>query len=176
MAPCGCIQQKSLARPQLTLNRILSYLGLIKRRGNESVEKLIVVRNVEGKRPRGRSPNRWSDQLRETGARTFYKAIQMAKDRTRWREIIVDKVVGEDKFLSLPGGYNCLLRMLPVLKGCCGVTGGVVRARELAMRRAPGLDNIGGQVGDFDPRLPPARTRTSARFDVNLSVLLKFVS
>ncbi|CAH2267490.1 jg3495 [Pararge aegeria aegeria] len=48
--------------------------------------------------------------------------------------------------------------------GCYGVSGGVGRARELAMRRAPGLDDIGGKVGDVDPMLPPARTRTSARY------------
>ncbi|CAH2247179.1 jg16989 [Pararge aegeria aegeria] len=56
------------------------------------------------------------------------------------------------------------------LRGCYGVTGGVGRARKLAMRRAPGLDDIGGSMGDVDPRVPPARTRTSARFDVNLTV------
>ncbi|CAH2216291.1 jg25480 [Pararge aegeria aegeria] len=56
------------------------------------------------------------------------------------------------------------------LSGCYGVTGGVGRARKLAMRRAPGLDDIGGRVGDVDPRVRPARTRTSARFDVNLTV------
>ncbi|CAH2263424.1 jg13896 [Pararge aegeria aegeria] len=56
------------------------------------------------------------------------------------------------------------------LRGCYGVTGGVGRARKLAMRRAPGLDDIGGEVGDVDPRVPPARTRTSARFDVNLTL------
>ncbi|CAH2235788.1 jg7640 [Pararge aegeria aegeria] len=56
------------------------------------------------------------------------------------------------------------------LRGCYGVTGGVGRARKLAMRRAPGLDDIWGIVGDVDPRVPPARARTSARFDVNLSV------
>ncbi|CAH2226663.1 jg19663 [Pararge aegeria aegeria] len=56
------------------------------------------------------------------------------------------------------------------LRGCYSVTGGVGRARKLAMRRAPGLDDIGGEVGEVDPRVPPARTRTSARFDVNLTV------
>ncbi|CAH2237135.1 jg23274 [Pararge aegeria aegeria] len=30
------------------------------------------------------------------------------------------------------------------LRGCYGVTGGVERARKLAIRRAPGLDDIGG--------------------------------
>ncbi|CAH2239750.1 jg12169 [Pararge aegeria aegeria] len=55
------------------------------------------------------------------------------------------------------------------LKGCYGITGGMGRARKLAMRRAPGLDDTGGRVGN-DPRVPPARARTSARFDVNLSV------
>ncbi|CAH2237946.1 jg4640 [Pararge aegeria aegeria] len=43
------------------------------------------------------------------------------------------------------------------LKGWYGVTGGVGRARKLAMRRAPGLDYIRGRVGDFVPRVPPAR-------------------
>ncbi|CAH2270000.1 jg6475 [Pararge aegeria aegeria] len=56
------------------------------------------------------------------------------------------------------------------LRGCYGVTGGVGRARKLAMRRAPGLDDIGGEVGNVDPKVPPARDWTSARFDVNLSV------
>ncbi|CAH2231926.1 jg11083 [Pararge aegeria aegeria] len=37
------------------------------------------------------------------------------------------------------------------------------------MRRAPWLDDIGGKVGDVDPRVPPAKTQTSARFDVNLT-------
>ncbi|CAH2226557.1 jg22128 [Pararge aegeria aegeria] len=31
------------------------------------------------------------------------------------------------------------------LRGCYGVTGGARRARELAMRRAPGLDDIRGR-------------------------------
>ncbi|CAH2244596.1 jg11711 [Pararge aegeria aegeria] len=44
--------------------------------------------------------------------------------------------------------------------GCYGVTQGVGRARKLAMRRAPGLDDIGGRVGDVDPRVPPARKPT----------------
>ncbi|CAH2236891.1 jg20300 [Pararge aegeria aegeria] len=43
------------------------------------------------------------------------------------------------------------------LRGCYGVTGGVGRARKLALRRAPGLDDIGGRVGDVDPRVPPAQ-------------------
>ncbi|CAH2249986.1 jg12850 [Pararge aegeria aegeria] len=41
--------------------------------------------------------------------------------------------------------------------------------RELAMRRAPGLDNFEGEVGGVEAtRVPPART--SARFDVKLTV------
>ncbi|CAH2265104.1 jg9267 [Pararge aegeria aegeria] len=55
------------------------------------------------------------------------------------------------------------------LRGCYGVTG-EERELELVMRRAPGLDDIRGKVGDVDPRVPPARTRPSARFDVNLTV------
>ncbi|CAH2240846.1 jg27242 [Pararge aegeria aegeria] len=33
------------------------------RRGNDSLEKIIVTGNTEGKRPRGRSPTRWANHL-----------------------------------------------------------------------------------------------------------------
>lgn len=38
------------------LQRILSYFGHIMQRGDSSLEKLVIVGNTEGKRPRGRSP------------------------------------------------------------------------------------------------------------------------
>ncbi|CAH2217246.1 jg12672, partial [Pararge aegeria aegeria] len=37
------------------------------------------------------------------------------------------------------------------LRGCYGVTGGVRRARKFAMRRVPGLDDIGGESGSRRP-------------------------
>ncbi|CAH2242092.1 jg26223 [Pararge aegeria aegeria] len=36
------------------------------------------------------------------------------------------------------------------LRGCYGVTGGVGRVRKLAMRRAPGLDDIGASCEGSD--------------------------
>ncbi|CAH2244655.1 jg5441 [Pararge aegeria aegeria] len=38
-----------------------------------------------------------------------------------------------------------------LLRGCYGVTGGVGRARKLAMRRAPGLDGHRGEYGRRRP-------------------------
>ncbi|CAH2267501.1 jg22589 [Pararge aegeria aegeria] len=60
----------------ICLQRILSYFGHITRRGNESIEKLIVVGYVEGKRPCGRSPTRWPDQLRETAAAVAVSLVE----------------------------------------------------------------------------------------------------
>ncbi|CAH2264340.1 jg18421 [Pararge aegeria aegeria] len=37
------------------------------------------------------------------------------------------------------------------LRGCYGVSGGVGRARKLAMRKAPGLEDIGGESGRRRP-------------------------
>lgn len=68
--------------------RILSYFGHTVRRGDESLEKLIVVGNTEGKRSRGRSPTRWTDQVKDSSSSKFYAVVRDALDRDRWRQII----------------------------------------------------------------------------------------
>jgi len=40
------------------------YFGHITRRGDDSLEKLVIVGNVEGKRSRP-TPTRWTNQLKE---------------------------------------------------------------------------------------------------------------
>ncbi|CAH2061764.1 unnamed protein product, partial [Iphiclides podalirius] len=69
--------------------RFLSYFGHIMRRGDESLERLIVVGNTEGKRSRGRSPARWTDQLKDTEpSPNFCDMVRTAMDRNRWRDLI----------------------------------------------------------------------------------------
>ena len=79
--------------------RILSYFGHIVRRGDENLEKLVIVGNVEGKRPRGRSPTRWSDQLKEPKS-TFYNVVRMATDRNRWRQFVRSVMKPDDHDLQ----------------------------------------------------------------------------
>jgi hypothetical protein len=80
----------------ICLRRILSYFGHIMRRGDDNLEKLIVVGEVEDKRTRGRSPTRWSDQVKEgSSSSKFRQAVRATMDRDRWRDIIM-KVKSND--------------------------------------------------------------------------------
>ncbi|KAI5639543.1 hypothetical protein NE865_08043 [Phthorimaea operculella] len=57
--------EKSERLSQICLNKILKYFGHIARRSEDSLERLMVTGKVKGKRPRGHSPKRWSDQISE---------------------------------------------------------------------------------------------------------------
>ncbi|CAH2234748.1 jg20975 [Pararge aegeria aegeria] len=79
--------------------------------------KVLEWRPRNGKRSVGRPPTRWTDD------------ISMAVFRSEELAFGVSSIFG----WTLADNH---------LMGCYGVTGGVGRARELAMRRAPGLDDI----------------------------------
>ncbi|CAH0699720.1 unnamed protein product [Spodoptera exigua] len=66
--------------------KILEFFG--HRRDNDNLEKLLITGKVEGKRPRGRSPIRWTDQIRTTLNTTVHDALHSAADRNRWRGVI----------------------------------------------------------------------------------------
>ena len=68
--------------------RILGYFGHIARRSPDNLDKLIVVGKVEGKRPRGRSPSRWSDQVKSLTGLPLTTAVRRAEGRTEWKEIM----------------------------------------------------------------------------------------
>ena len=68
--------------------RVLSYFGHIARRQPDSLDKLVVLGKVEGKRPRGRSPTRWSDQIRAITGLTLPAALRRAEDRAGWKQFI----------------------------------------------------------------------------------------
>lgn len=65
----------------------LSYFGHIARRTGE-MENLVVEGKVEGKRPRGRSPKRWTDRLKEMTGHSMHEAIHLAQDRNAWNQQI----------------------------------------------------------------------------------------
>ncbi|XP_063628267.1 uncharacterized protein LOC134799784 [Cydia splendana] len=79
--------------------RILSYFGHIARREPDNLEKLVVVGKVDGKRRRGRSPARWSDQggMEAIGDRGHQKISRRTrpsamKKTTREREDILTQI------------------------------------------------------------------------------------
>ena len=47
------------------MRRVLQYFGHIARRGPDNLERVFLTGSVEGNRGRGRSPMRWSDQVKE---------------------------------------------------------------------------------------------------------------
>lgn len=80
----------------ICLQRALQFFGHIARRDGNSLERLIVTGNVEGRRPRGRSPTRWADQIRVAIGTSFCGAIRRAEDREQWKELVVRVTEGHD--------------------------------------------------------------------------------
>ncbi|CAH2243089.1 jg14111 [Pararge aegeria aegeria] len=64
------------------------YFGHIARRLPSNIDKLKLVGKVEGKRPRCRSPRRWSDQVKSLTGLPITEAIKKAEDRTGWKAAI----------------------------------------------------------------------------------------
>lgn len=69
------------------LSRILRYFGHVSRREN-AMERLVIQGKVEGTRSRGRSPTRWTDQIKSATNSSLQDCTKKAKDRNKWREII----------------------------------------------------------------------------------------
>ncbi|XP_071554988.1 uncharacterized protein [Temnothorax nylanderi] len=68
--------------------RVLQYFGHITRRNQDNLEKLIVQGKVEGKRPRGRSPSRWLDQIKDITGQPLQKNLREAEDRHCWKTVV----------------------------------------------------------------------------------------
>lgn len=75
------------------LYRILNYFGHIARKDDGNLEKLIVTGKVEGKKPRGCSPIRWTNQIRTAFDSTVHKGLHTAKEKTKWKKAILEKVI-----------------------------------------------------------------------------------
>ncbi|CAH2229951.1 jg14024 [Pararge aegeria aegeria] len=72
----------------LCYKNILSYFGHIVRRLPSNMDKLILVGKVEDKKPRSRSPNRWSDQVKPLTGLPITEAIEKAEDGTVWITVV----------------------------------------------------------------------------------------
>ncbi|KAL0879221.1 hypothetical protein ABMA27_003004 [Loxostege sticticalis] len=69
--------------------RILTFFGHVSRRGNVSVERLVVQGKIEGTRPRGRSPMRWTDQIKAAAQEgSVTECARKAAIREEWRRIV----------------------------------------------------------------------------------------
>ncbi|CAH2254798.1 jg15382 [Pararge aegeria aegeria] len=76
------------------VKRILEYFGHIPRRDGDNLEKIVVTGEVEGKRPRGRSPIRLSDQIRSALDTKVHTALNVAQSRVKWHKIVQKVVSG----------------------------------------------------------------------------------
>ena len=85
--------------------RILAYFGHVVRKGDENLEKLIMVGNTEGKRSRGRSPTRWTDQMMDSPATKFHNIVRHAMNRSRWRQKIYSEY-GQTNFDHDPQSWG----------------------------------------------------------------------
>ena len=68
--------------------RILTFFGHITRRGDTSMERLVVQGRVEGTRARGRSPMRWTDQVKTALNRSVHECSRSAGVREQWRRLV----------------------------------------------------------------------------------------
>lgn len=70
----------------------LKFFGHIARKEGHKLEQLIVTGKFDGKRPRSRSPIRWSDQIHWT----LNTGLHIAKNRSKWRNIVRKKLTQQE--------------------------------------------------------------------------------
>ncbi|KAJ0172524.1 hypothetical protein K1T71_011663 [Dendrolimus kikuchii] len=95
---------RQAARPQVIVfflrscrdSRILTFFGHITRREDTSVERLVVQGKVEGTRARGRSPMRWTDQIKSALNGPLHECTRKATVREEWRRIVCHHPCHED--------------------------------------------------------------------------------
>ena len=72
------------------LKLMLSYFGHVMSR-QDTLEKTIMLGNVEGSRERGRPNIRWTDTLRKSQALILQELSRAVEDRTFW-SLLIHKV------------------------------------------------------------------------------------
>ncbi|KAL4705422.1 hypothetical protein ACJJTC_002260 [Scirpophaga incertulas] len=72
----------------MVLWKYVRYFGHVARRDTSNLERLVVTGKIEGKRPRGRSPKRWSDQIVEELQIPASDALHQATERDQWRRLV----------------------------------------------------------------------------------------
>jgi hypothetical protein len=77
----------------LVNKRMLQFFGHVVRRDGENLEKIIMEEKVEGRRPRGRTANRWVDQVKRITDLPLQRSFRKAEDRPGWRHYIQDVLI-----------------------------------------------------------------------------------
>lgn len=72
----------------ICMERALTFFGHIMRSPKHSLEKLILLGQVEGKCAKGRTPARWSDVIRNAVGGSSHRATHAAYNRLQWRHVI----------------------------------------------------------------------------------------
>ncbi|CAH2265489.1 jg10063 [Pararge aegeria aegeria] len=68
--------------------RILTFIGHVSRRDNDSIGRLVVQGRIERTRSRGRSPMRWSEQIKAVVAVPIHECAVKAAVREEWQRIV----------------------------------------------------------------------------------------
>ncbi|CAH2244747.1 jg24429 [Pararge aegeria aegeria] len=60
----------------------------VSRRESDSLERLIVQGKVEGTRGRGRTPIRWTDQIKSAVGGPLHECTRLSASREKWRMLV----------------------------------------------------------------------------------------
>lgn len=53
-----------------------------------SMERLMILYRVKGKRAQGKTPARWSDDIKKAVGSSMFRAVHTAEDLMAWRNIV----------------------------------------------------------------------------------------
>ena len=82
------LQLDGLTLANTCMRRIVQFFGHVARGNEDSLERLVVVGGLEGKRGRGRSPARWTDQVKTAAGTSVVGELRAAQSRDSWRRAV----------------------------------------------------------------------------------------
>lgn len=71
----------------MAIIKVIKYFGHIVR-SERNLELLIIQGKIQGTRPKGRPPQRWTDIIKHWSGLTLWQCVQRARNRGAWRKMI----------------------------------------------------------------------------------------